>query len=128
MASTGVRSRITGTIRLVARVWSALLLGVALLMVFLPEQGLLETSQAGDWLLLGAFPGLTLLGLAVAWRWETTGGLIAIASLVARLLVYAALHSQLPSLSATFLQALVFVTPGLLFMWAASLARREQSA
>ena len=76
------------TLRWVARVWSVFALLLALGM--LVTSGLEARNEPLPllfWILLTLWCA-AVLGLLVAWRWELVGGMIALAAMVVRELVY----------------------------------------
>jgi hypothetical protein len=74
-------------LRWIARIWSLILLVIALMIVIIPDPYATEPVPAVDWLLLGLW-GTAVLGLLVAWRWELAGGIITLASMLLRELVW----------------------------------------
>jgi hypothetical protein len=68
--------------RWIARIWSLLLAAFASLMVLTPDPTITGPVPLEDWFLLGLW-GAAILGLLIAWRWQTFGAVFA---MVARLL------------------------------------------
>ena len=66
--------------RWVARIWSLGLVLIVLLVILTPDVNQEVAVHWTEWLTLSlAF--LSVLGLAIAWRWERLGGWIAVISL-----------------------------------------------
>ncbi|MCA9974361.1 MAG: hypothetical protein KC413_01370 [Anaerolineales bacterium] len=105
----------TQWLRYLARGWSLLSLAFVLLFVF---GELLNASPArptaAEWLGLILFPGGVCLGLLLAWRYERSGGLLALLSLAA-FYIWSYVHSgQWPGGPYFLLVAI----PGLFFLLA----------
>jgi len=120
--------RATKRIRRIARIWSFPIIVYALMML---------TGYAWNWVTIGkadpyavegyplveAIPPilmfLSILGLAIAWRWEKLGGAISLGFLLATLV---SLLSQGPitqdfsRAAIPFLMSLVIAIPGILFL------------
>jgi hypothetical protein len=83
----------SGILRWIARVWSLLLAGFALLMAFTPDPSITEPVPFEDWFLLG-FWGVAIMGLLIAWRWETVGASLAVATMFLRELAWLVLKGR----------------------------------
>jgi hypothetical protein len=98
------------------------LLNIGLLLLFFIGEGFNPLHLASRELLLSAcFPLGVVLGMILAWRWETLGGALTVIALAA----FYGLHY---SGSGQFPDGLFFVllaSPGLLFLLAAVTARRK---
>jgi hypothetical protein len=80
-------------LRWIARVWSLLLAALALLMALTPDPSITEPVPFEDWFLL-SFWGVAIVGLLIAWRWETVGAALAVASMILRELAWVVLKGQ----------------------------------
>lgn len=76
-------------LRWVARIWSLAPILFALAEVIIPDQGAQEgvTVQWTEWLAL-SIVGVSIIGLALAWRWELQGGWLSMAALIVFLVVF----------------------------------------
>jgi len=83
--------RSTLIIRRIARIWSSIIMGIGIL-GFIAELIEAFTTELGPYPFYENLIPLTLvtgiIGLAVAWRWEVAGSLIAILSVVINLVTY----------------------------------------
>lgn len=112
MSALGVPRSVT-LIRWIARIWSLLIFTVVLFMVLTPDPYASEPVPVEDWFLLSLW-GVAVLGLLVAWRWERVGGLLTIATMFVRELVWVILKG---GWLANFLIVWAFVVPpALLFL------------
>ncbi len=68
------------TVHWTARIWA--LLSIALLAAFASSPSEPAWPTLGEWLGLAFFPGAVATGLAVGWRHELVGGLVAIGGLI----------------------------------------------
>jgi len=109
-------------LRVIARLWSIVIIGIALLFLI---------GYAGNWVTTGKadpyavedYPpienlipvtlGLSVLGLGIAWRWEGLGGAITIVSHLATLAVHHWLLSPRPY---PYPVTIAIATPGILFL------------
>ena len=73
-------SRLENFLHWIARIWSLLVLFIALAVIFIPDPYAIEPVPLKDWELLYLWD-LSILGLLVAWRWERLGVFITIAAL-----------------------------------------------
>jgi len=106
--------------RWVARVASVA--SAAVLILFLLGDFGPTAIDARDWVGLLFFPLGVILGLAIAWRYEALGALVAIGSLTAFYLVYGALiGGDLPN-GPWFI---IFTAPAALFLISWFLSRRR---
>jgi hypothetical protein len=120
--------RVTKRIRLIARIWSAPIIVYALMML---------TGYAWNWATIGkadpyavegyplveALPPilmfLSVLGLAIAWRWEKLGGAIALVFQLTTLLVLLIQRPITQDFSRSaipYLMLVVIAIPGILFL------------
>jgi hypothetical protein len=102
------------TLRIIARVISALIVGFALVM-FIGEAIQSNERGTGEPLTVDAIFGLTLagiglLGLALAWKWEMAGGIICVVAFIVLFIVNA---------DAQLWPMFIFPANGLLFIAAA---------
>ena len=108
---------ITRRLRRVARIWSIVVIGITLVMavahIVVPE------SEATDYppieKLLPVVMFLSVVGLAIAWRWEGVGGAINVGLFVANLGLYWLIRGKFLPLRA-FPVFLAEVIPGALFL------------
>ena len=70
-------------IRWLARIWSLLILTFTVVRIFTPDPYATEPVPFEDWFLLSLW-GIAILGVLVAWKWETTGAIITIGTLFFR--------------------------------------------
>ena len=121
-------NRATKRIRRIARIWSFPIIVYALMML---------TGYAWNWVTIGkadpyavdgyplveAIPPilmfLSILGLAIAWRWEKLGGAIALIFQLATLLVLLIqipITQDFPRSAIPYLMLVMVVIPGILFL------------
>src|SRR3990170_7178311 len=93
MSTAQALPRSVKNLRWMARIWSILVFVVALLVIFTPDPNATEPVPVADWFLLSLW-GVAILGLLVAWGWELVGGIITIASMFIRELVWIILKGQ----------------------------------
>ena len=118
MARTGDSDdRMTKWMRWVARVWSIAVIGITLVMiighVLLPEPSATDYPPIEN--LLPLLMCLSVVGLGVAWRWESLGGAINVGFFLANLGMYWAIRGKLMPLSGAVVLSLALV-PGILFL------------
>jgi len=84
------KNQTANTIRWIARVWGSISLLFLLFMVGAHIVGVLSgTDQGGgfgsaaDFLSFLFFPVSTMIGLALAWKWEGLGGLVTVLGMIA---------------------------------------------
>lgn len=107
-------------IRWIARIWSALLFLFVLLRILTPDPSVTEPVPMEDWFLL-SFWFVAILALALAWRWEFRGAIIAIVMMSLRELAWVILKGRW---MASFLIVwLWIVLPAILFLVAWGLER-----
>jgi hypothetical protein len=82
MSRWSVIRRIVTIIRWIARIWSILILALAVLVIIAPDPYTVQPVPLAQQMLMGLF-GVAVLGSILAWRWEGLGGAIAVASGVA---------------------------------------------
>ena len=114
-------------LRWFARVWSLLAVGVILL--FAIGEGLnFSKFSARDLTMFAFFPVGIVMGMVLAWRWESIGGGITIASLAVFYAVDRVLSSRYPG----GFSFLVLAAPGFLFLvcrlWTLSNLKRHVHA
>jgi hypothetical protein len=111
--------RTTMWLRRIARGWSLVVIGVALLIIIghvvTPDPYTVEDYPPVENLMPFSML-LSVLGLALAWRWEGLGGALNVAGFVANLILFWAIRGEfLPwSVVATLSPVLV---PGILFLF-----------
>ncbi|MBW8012256.1 MAG: hypothetical protein FVQ83_13635 [Chloroflexi bacterium] len=115
-------------LRKIAKIWG--LISIGLLTVLLI--GEMVSPHAGEeqvpfieWVMLFLFPFATVLGMAIAWRWEALGGIISTASFVIFIVLLTADRGELiawPGLAMMLLIAM----PGFLFLACWYISRGEQ--
>lgn len=86
-------SRTEKILRWTARIWSLLVLIIALVVIFTPDSYAAEPVPLKDWFLLGLL-NAAILGLLIAWRWERLGALITISASFLRDLSYIILNGR----------------------------------
>jgi hypothetical protein len=110
--------RATTWLRRIARGWSLIVIGVALLILvghivssdpyavenYPPVENLMPFSMF-----------LSVLGLALAWRWEGLGGALNVAGFAANLVLFRAIRGEFLPWGVTLTLSLVLV-PGILFL------------
>jgi hypothetical protein len=127
-AAPSLEDRPTRWLRWIARIWSAPLIAIAVMMLI---------GYAWDWATLGTpdpyavegasfsealppiFMFLSVLGLGIAWRWEGWGASIALGFQIVTivlLLVQGSSTDEASRAAIPFLMSLVIVIPGLLFL------------
>jgi len=80
MSRWSVISRIVTIVRWIARIWSILILALAVLVITTPDPWVAEPQSLAQQI---ANPlGVAILGSLIAWRWEGLGAAIAVASVV----------------------------------------------
>ena len=103
-------------LRRTARVWSAL--SVALIVAFIVGEWSLP-SEPTEWMGFAFFPFGISVGMLLAWRHESIGGLLTLGSLAAFYLFHLVTTRAFPSGIAW----VVFAAPGFLFVLASLLSR-----
>ena len=118
-------------LRVIARIWSVVIIGIALLFLVGYAWSWVTTGKADPYAVEDYPPvenlipitlGLSVLGLGIAWRWEGLGGAITIVSHLATLAVHYGLLSPRPY---PYPVTIALATPGILFL---VLWRRSRSA
>ena len=109
-------------VRWTARFWS--LATISFVIAFIAGEGI-HPSAVHEWIGLVFFPFGVCAGMLLAWRYEASGGLVAVASLLAFYAVSLVSIGRFPSGWAF----LVFAAPGFLFLlaWALSPPRAPAS-
>ena len=109
-------------LRWIARIWSIVIIGIALLFFFGYAYNWVTTGTADPHAAEGYPPvenlipitlGLSVLGLVIAWRREGLGGAITIVSHLATLAVHYGLLSPRPY---PYPVTIALATPGILFL------------
>ena len=107
----------TRRVRLVARIWSIIIIGITLVMavahIVVPEPMAEDYPPIEN--LLPVVMVLSVLGLAIAWRWEPVGGAINVGLFVADLGLYWIIRKKFFPLRALPMFSAV-VVPGVLFL------------
>jgi Na+/proline symporter len=80
-------------LRWIARIWSLLLAGFALVLAFTPDPTITGPVPFEDWFLL-AFWGVAIMGLLIAWWWENVGATISIGTMLLRELAWVILKGD----------------------------------
>ena len=125
MSNVNAVSRSEKIIRWIARIWSILIFVVTLLRIFVPDPYATEPVPASDWFLLSLW-GVAILGLLIAWRWELIGGIITIATMFVRELIWVMLKGDW---WVNFLIIWLFVVPpAILFLVAWGLEKKTKNA
>ncbi len=120
-------SRVVRILRWIARIWSLVVLVVALLIVILPDRYAVGHVPLTDWVLL-SFYWIAILGLLTAWRWEALGGALAIAAVLGRAVAFYIIRGVWPlDLSTLSILAVVFVLPGILYLVCCGMSRHHKS-
>lgn len=110
--------RATTWLRRIARGWSLIVIGVALLIlvshVVTPDPYAVEDYPPVENLMpFSMF--LSVLGLALAWRWEALGGALNVAGFAANLVLFWAIRGEFLPWEVTAILSLALV-PGVLFL------------
>lgn len=87
MTTATTAARIAILTRWIARVWTILLFLILVLIVVVPDPYMVEPVPISEWIEL-SFYGLAFVGLALAWRWEAPGGIIAITGIACNAMVF----------------------------------------
>ena len=125
MSNVNAVSRSEKIIRWIARIWSILIFVFALLRIFVPDPYATEPVPASDWFLLSLW-GMAILGLLIAWRWELIGGIITIATMFVRELIWVVLKGDW--LVNFLIIWFIVVPPAILFLVAWGLERKVKKA
>jgi hypothetical protein len=111
---------LTIVMRWLARLGS--LISVVLLLLFLFGEGFTPSELTfAEWIGLLFFPGGVTVGMLLAWRWETLGGVITLLSLLG---FYMVLYSDKGRFPEGFWFAL-FALPGLIFLICGLRSRKQ---
>lgn len=132
--------RITKWIRWIARLWSLPLI-ISILIIL--------ASYTWNWITMGQadpyavddyppienlppiFALLSIVGLGIAWRWETVGAAITVvfqAAMLVVLFVDQPIASDFPRSATPYVISAVIVIPGILFLVTSFRARKESPA
>jgi len=128
VAFRGTR-RMANGFRWVARVWSLGVLAMALMIALSPDpHSTGEPIPVGDLALLSLW-GVAVVGLQVAWRFETVGAVIAIVGAVANYIGFRVVRGAWPP-GANFIviPVVVFVVPAILYLLARHYSRSEDGS
>jgi len=115
-------NQVTKWIRWIARIWSIVIIGFALLMLIGYAVNWVITGKADPYAVEDYPPienlipitlGLSVLGLGIAWRCEGLGGVITIVFQLATLAVH---HWMLSPRPYPYLLTIMIATPGILFL------------
>lgn len=114
--------RTTNIIRRIARIWSIVIIALVLLIfiaeiigTFVPDQSMNESYPWYENLIpLSMF--LSVVGLAIAWRWEVFGGVLSIICIVANYVMYIAFGGSGRGVFVVPLILLPILIPGILFL------------
>lgn len=120
--------RVTKRIRRIARIWSSPIIIYSLIMLTGYAWNWVTTGKADPYAvevypLIEALPPilmfLSVLGLAIAWRWERLGGAITLVFLLATillLLISRPITQDFYRLAIPLIMSLVIAIPGILFI------------
>ncbi len=117
-------NKITSAIRWIARILSAIVIVFVLFFlladIFGSEEAGFGSMSAKDAIAFAFFPLGSIIGLALAWKWEGLGGLVAVLSIVALVFIR-------PDILSNFLLVGMVVVPGLIFIlyWYLSVQQTE---
>jgi len=115
MSTINAESRSVKIMRKIARIWSILIFVFTMMRIITPDPYATEPVPASDWFLLSLW-GAAILGLLIAWRWELIGGIITIASMFLREILWVIIKGG------WMVEFLIFwvivVPPAILFIWA----------
>jgi hypothetical protein len=125
MTNENPASRPEKTIRWIARIWSILVFTIALLRILTPDPYATEPVPALDWFLLSLL-GASILGLLIAWRWELIGGIVTIATMLLREIIWIILRGDW--MISFLIFWLFIVPPAILFLAAWGLERKTRKA
>ena len=107
----------TRRVRRVARIWSIVIIGITLVVAIAhivePEPETTDYPPIEN--LLPVLMCLSVLGLAIAWRWEGVGGALNIGFFVANLLLYWVIRGRFFPFGALVTLSAA-VVPGVLFL------------
>ena len=111
--------RTTNIIRRIARIWSIVIIALVLFIfiaeMFVPDQSMNESYPWYENLIpLSMF--LSVVGLALAWRWEFFGSVLTIISIVANYVMYIAFGGSGRGVFVVPLILLPILIPGILFL------------
>jgi hypothetical protein len=127
--SSEIQYRTTNIIRRIARIWSAVIIGLGIL-VFIAEIIEATTTELAPYPFYENLIPFTLftgiLGLVLAWRWEGVGGGITVLSVIANLVVY--LFTGRTAVGVVVLILTPILIPGLLFLVCWMRSRGEEGA
>ena len=120
----------TNLLRRIARIWSVIVL-VCVVIIFILEIVFPHTDEAAsipfvEWLLLVFFPLGVLVGLGLAWKWELWGGVAALASYVAFMILLTVLRERF--IWGMLIMGVLAAGPGILFILSATRADQEAAA
>ena len=122
------RNRITKWMRWIARIWSVPIIVYALLLLVGYTWSWVTTGVADPYaveevpfieVLPPIFLLVSILGLALAWRWERLGGTIALVfqlAALAVLLIDRPISHNFPNSAIPYLLLLITAIPGILFL------------
>ncbi len=125
----GSSALLTRRIRWTARIWSLAVIAIAVI-VFVGHLGGEDPREVDHPPAENLIPitlCLSVLGLALAWRWEGLGGIVNVGFFAANLSVYSVLHGELLELGVIGILSPI-VLPGILFLVCWWRSRGEWSA
>jgi hypothetical protein len=109
--------RTTKWIRRIARAWSIVILTITLVMIIahlvVPDPNEVDYPPIENLLVL--MMCLSVLGLGIAWRWESLGGAISVGFFLAHLALYWAIRQKFFPLEVLAILSPVLIT-GMLFL------------
>jgi hypothetical protein len=100
-------------IRWIARIWTLPIFAFAIMRILTPDPSITQPVPVVDWFLLSLW-GVAIIGLLIAWRWETVGSIITIASMMFRELAWVVLRG--PWIVNFLIIWAALVPPALLFL------------
>ena len=128
MENVSQEERRTKQIRLIARIWSAIIIGTTLLILIgyignFFTTGQMDPNAVEDYPPIENIPPLlnlfSAISLALAWKWEKIGGIITIILQLIVLLIYIIhwpLSENIRYLIAPYGLFLIVIIPGILFL------------
>ena len=124
---TGSRDRVTKWIRWIARIWSIPIIVGALVFLAgaawnLATTGVADPNAVEGYPWTEALPPilmfLSIIGLAIAWRWERLGAIIALVfqlAVIVTLLIQTPIARDFPRTAIPYLLWVIVTIPGVLF-------------
>ena len=121
-----MNAKATGIIRWIARIWAALMVALMIFMLLAhiigDEPGQVTGLTIRDGFMIPAMI-ISVLGLALAWKWERLGGWLTVGGMAAFYLADYIFSGDFPQ-GVTFL---IIAFPGLLFLLISYYGNQEQA-